>query len=545
MRKKIIGFILCLAVTLSIMPANAKDSGISVYLDDEQISFGVPPLIKNDRTMVPVREVFEAFGMFVSWNSGVVTASGKNTVIMIYIGGDTIMVNGSLVKTDSPSVIIDDRTYVPLAVIAKSLDMDVEWDEKSQSVYITSPDTPQVTEKPSDEKPSPSPGTEEPAEGEIYWDISDGPVEVYDGAVINMSANEFGTAVSWSSSNKKAASVDENGVVTANEGGDAVIMCFSLSSGQFRQCRVLVKQAVRPVLPDEIVKIKVDEKKELPYSVTPAGSGEILKWSSSNEDAVTVNATGYVTGIDGGTAVITAVSSTGHTASCEVMTELPSSRVTLNKKNITLNDGTPSYQLEAILTPTNSTDEVTWTSSDSQYAIVDEDGVVTGLESSGSRDITITATTSSGKKATCKVSVYMKAVVPDLDVIQLISGKEPYDKRVENRWTTDPGEPAKIVIQNNSKGSVNILNRDKSIWIHRNGNDYYLRLCNDDTLNTYSGNSLSILPGETKELSVGMKANSGNEGFVIKSSDEVNFRFTCTGRAYVGHAYKNKDFYFE
>ena len=66
MPKKILSLALALALALSvfIFPSSADDP-ISVYLDGVQLTFDVPPQLMNDRTMVPLRAVFEAMGAHV------------------------------------------------------------------------------------------------------------------------------------------------------------------------------------------------------------------------------------------------------------------------------------------------------------------------------------------------------------------------------------------------------------------------------------------------------------------------------------------------
>lgn len=48
--------------------ALAKSSDISVKLNSRSVEFDVPPMIINDRTMVPMRKIFEEFNYSVEWN---------------------------------------------------------------------------------------------------------------------------------------------------------------------------------------------------------------------------------------------------------------------------------------------------------------------------------------------------------------------------------------------------------------------------------------------------------------------------------------------
>jgi len=89
MSKKIISFTLVLALALSIFtfPASADDP-IRVYLDGALLAFDVPPRLMNDRTMVPLRAVFEAMGAHVDWDGATETVTGTkgDTVVVLTIG---------------------------------------------------------------------------------------------------------------------------------------------------------------------------------------------------------------------------------------------------------------------------------------------------------------------------------------------------------------------------------------------------------------------------------------------------------------------------
>ena len=91
-----------------------------------------------------------------------------------------------------------------------------------------------------------------------------------------------------------------------------------------------------------------------------------------------------------------------HPASLDVAFEpVPSTGITLNPTSTTVGIGY-TVQLTATLTPSNTTDGVTWTSSDTSIATVDAQGRVTGVAAG---TVTITATTDSGRTATCSVRV--------------------------------------------------------------------------------------------------------------------------------------------
>ena len=103
------------------------------------IQFDVPPIIVNNRVLVPFRAVFEALEMEVEWNDETRTAIGTNDDIRIEIPVDsyTAYINGEPVELDVPAMLYNARTLVPLRFIAESTGAGVWWSEIMQTVWIS------------------------------------------------------------------------------------------------------------------------------------------------------------------------------------------------------------------------------------------------------------------------------------------------------------------------------------------------------------------------------------------------------------------------
>lgn len=116
---------------------NISDT-ITVFVNDEPIRFDVEPAIINDRTMVPMRAIFEALGADVGWEDSTKTATGTNKsgTVRIKTGENYINKNGIITPIDSPAVIIDGRMLVPVRAIAESFECDVQWDGTTKRVNI-------------------------------------------------------------------------------------------------------------------------------------------------------------------------------------------------------------------------------------------------------------------------------------------------------------------------------------------------------------------------------------------------------------------------
>ena len=97
------------------------------------------PIIKNSRTMLPVRFVAENLGGTVGWDGATssVTIKGDGIDISIKIGDANAMINGYSVKLDSPAFIESSRTYLPVRVVAEAMGATVEWDGATSTATLT------------------------------------------------------------------------------------------------------------------------------------------------------------------------------------------------------------------------------------------------------------------------------------------------------------------------------------------------------------------------------------------------------------------------
>ena len=103
-----------------------------------------PPIIKNGRTLLPIRPVVEALGGSVSWdgNEKKVTVTLGSTTIELWIGKNTARVNGVTKPIDSTNSkvvpeIINGRTMLPLRFVTENLGCTVQWDGSTQTITIT------------------------------------------------------------------------------------------------------------------------------------------------------------------------------------------------------------------------------------------------------------------------------------------------------------------------------------------------------------------------------------------------------------------------
>ena len=101
----------------------------------------MPSVIIDDRTLVPVREVFELLGGTVNWNAEdkKVSVSIDNNSVELTINNNVAIVNGEEKQLDVPAKIINNKTMVPVRFISENCGLKVEWNGESKTVFISKP----------------------------------------------------------------------------------------------------------------------------------------------------------------------------------------------------------------------------------------------------------------------------------------------------------------------------------------------------------------------------------------------------------------------
>jgi hypothetical protein len=135
---------LSLVALMTIGASIASAQSVRVTVDGDPVNFrGTGPRIVGQRVMVPLRGVFEEMGATVDWDSAsrTVSAMDGDTDIELKIGDRRAIVDGEVVMLDVPAMLMGGRTMVPLRFLSESLGANVEWNEPSKLVMITTSGT--------------------------------------------------------------------------------------------------------------------------------------------------------------------------------------------------------------------------------------------------------------------------------------------------------------------------------------------------------------------------------------------------------------------
>ncbi|WP_289761929.1 Ig-like domain-containing protein [Duncaniella muris] len=212
-------------------------------------------------------------------------------------------------------------------------------------------------------------------------------------------------SVTFASSDPSIAGVDADGKVTAFALGETTIT-ITAKSGVSTTINVTVvaTPAALITLNKTEATLKATETVALEATVGPeTTTDKTVTWTTSDASIATVDENGVVTAVTVGKATITATTVNGLKATSEItVVATPAASITLNKTEATLK-ATETVSLEATVAPDTTTDKsVIWSSSDSNIATVDENGVITAVAVGKA---TITATTANGLKAECEITV--------------------------------------------------------------------------------------------------------------------------------------------
>ena len=118
--------------------ANAADTDIQVYLNDNRYEMIITPIIQNGSVLIPLREVAELFDTAVQWNPNeraVIVETDKKSIKFI-INQSKAWINGVEKNIRGTPVLINNRTMIPLRFVAEELGLQVSWDQNRQAVLL-------------------------------------------------------------------------------------------------------------------------------------------------------------------------------------------------------------------------------------------------------------------------------------------------------------------------------------------------------------------------------------------------------------------------
>ena len=110
----------------------------------DPLSDNTVPVILENRTHLPVRSMIESIGGSVTWDGATSTVGIEygGLSLKMTLGSTDVYINGIKQRIETPPVIINDRTMIPVRFAAELLNMNVSWQAQTQLVTISPPIAP-------------------------------------------------------------------------------------------------------------------------------------------------------------------------------------------------------------------------------------------------------------------------------------------------------------------------------------------------------------------------------------------------------------------
>ena len=366
---------------------------------------------------------------------------------------------------------------------------------------------------------------------EINLDINENKEEMIEARISPATAN-IGKELTWASSNKNVAIV-ENGKVTGVGNGTAAI-AVQTENNKVAICKVTVETSPLEIALSKskaIIDLTGDKELELISTINPitANKNTELTWKSSNEEVAVVE-NGKVTGKSEGETEITVRTANGKEATCKIEVvktkeEIRAESIEIdNKESVIDLSRNRSITLKAIISPETANTEIdtTWESSNEKVATV-ENGIVTGI---GNGETEITVRTANGKEAKSKVTVKTSPIKIQLsktaETIDLSVNKvatlettispATANTEIETTWTSSNEKVATVkngVITGIGNGEANITAKTA------NGKTAVCKVTvvtspTKISIDYKSGDEQFVKKGKTKELQTTISPTTAN-----------------------------------
>ena len=297
----------------------------------------------------------------------------------------------------------------------------------------------------------------------------------------NPTSSNTNNSITWNSDAPGIATVDSSGNVTGVANGTTTIRATT-TNGKVATCSVTVQTSPQSISLNktnvtlDLVGTQNTDLK-VTYNPTTSNVQTSITWTSSNPNVASVDSSGNVMGKANGAAVITAETANGKKTTCNVTVHTSLQSISLNKNKLAFDLSTShkSEKLQITYSPSsaNYNNSVTWKSSNTNVARVDQSGTVTAVGNGGA---TITATAQNGYTAQCSVgvstSIISLSVSPTSktlnigETVQLTGTKNPTSASEGTQWTSSNTSVATVsgsgLVTAKSAGTATITFKNSS-----------------------------------------------------------------------------------
>lgn len=356
--------------------------------------------------------------------------------------------------------------------------------------------------------------------------------------------------VSWTTSNKKVATVDKNGLVTALQGGTSMIKCITKDGDYTAYALCTVIEKVTDIKLDlENAEIGVGERLKLKATVANGtATDKTFTWSSSKKKVCSVSKNGVVKGKKAGRSIITvrANDGSGAYAQCEVKVINATENVDVSVSYVELMVG-ESCKVKAITEPAVTTYKPVWTTSDDSVAIINKKGKISALKA-GDCIMTATAPDNPEAFATTYVHVYAPVVASSISFAQseliMVAGETttvdytiaPSNFTEDFAWSSD--NPSVAAVDSNGRITARAMGTANVTLMTRSGrkatvNIFVVGLSKTKvTLHQYESLKLKLEVYGTGSNNLTIKWDTDNQGIAEMNNGKVTARACGTTTVY-------------
>lgn len=141
MDEKLLNKLKILILSLSIILILNKElyaGQVKVYINGKPVSLSLEPQKKNNRILIPLREIFDHMNINVRWDyasQNIIITNGDRE-IKFRVGFKQAIINGERVILDIPATRIKENVFIPLRFLSEALGASVNWDKGNKIVFI-------------------------------------------------------------------------------------------------------------------------------------------------------------------------------------------------------------------------------------------------------------------------------------------------------------------------------------------------------------------------------------------------------------------------
>ena len=141
MNKRSVVFLTLLMICMLFLPCVSFGASVTINGQKVEFSenAGEPFMDASNRVQVPLRATMEAAGCQVDWDEDTQTATVKKNgvTVRVPVGQAYIIRDKEVIENVSKAVIKDERTYLPIRAVFEAFGADVDWDSSSSTVNVS------------------------------------------------------------------------------------------------------------------------------------------------------------------------------------------------------------------------------------------------------------------------------------------------------------------------------------------------------------------------------------------------------------------------